>query len=191
MRSISACGFLRGFAGCGICGFRVVSAKREEGRLGSSEHPVLWLGVIEPSAAAGGRSLFAAPARPHCPGSQLPAKALLQSRPGPRASTVVPGSISYFSSRPTPKPPRRSSLQQRVYHRFSRLRYIKGLHVHCAVTRRCHVSLIRREFGRFGGFCVAMALAFKFCAKKKTPMEHVLFISSYSFDAGFGKYGFF
>jgi hypothetical protein len=76
VRSICARGFLRGFAGCGICGFRVVSATGEGGRPGSLELSVLWLRVIESSAAAGGRSIFAAreATLAWIAGSQLPAK---------------------------------------------------------------------------------------------------------------------
>lgn len=57
-RSISACGFLRGFAGCGICGVRVVPVIDEGGREAG------FIGALgayaESSAAAGGTSLFAA-----------------------------------------------------------------------------------------------------------------------------------
>jgi hypothetical protein len=48
VRSISACGFLHGFAGCGICGFRILSAMREEGRLGF----IRALGVFAESSVA-------------------------------------------------------------------------------------------------------------------------------------------
>jgi hypothetical protein len=105
VRSICARGFLRGFAGCGICGFCVVSVTGEGGRPGSSEPSVLWLRVIESSAAAGcWRQKHLRCSRGHIGLDRRLAatsEALLRSRPCPRASTVCP-----FRSPPSPAEPR-------------------------------------------------------------------------------------
>lgn len=148
------CGFLRGL----VVGGNWWASRRfsDEGRWGpgSSEPSVLWAGVIEPSAAAGGRSL---PIRCWCRLDRgCPRRRLLPSRPWRRTSTVVP-QFDLLVVQPetiaaTLLPPavglpplfKPSGHNKRAARRLC-----------CEpVTCRCPLHKFSTEFDWFGGFCV-------------------------------------